>query len=83
MKAKDISGNFTIDCGETTTYAQTIGSSGTQTHGNFSGLGSGFYINDSDYTGRYKEIDVEFYGGGSPISQKTLRSDTASYNFSL
>ena len=85
MKAQDDSGNYTIDCGETTTYAQTVGTSGTQTHGNFSGLGSGFYIDDSAYTGRYKEIEVQFYSNGSLVSgsQKTLRSDTASYNFTL
>ena len=87
MKAKDSSGNYTIDCGETTTVMQTHGASGTQTHGNFSGLGTGFYINDSSYTGRYKNIEVEFYANGSstPVSgsQKTMRSDIASYNFSL
>lgn len=83
MKASDSSGNFTIDCGETTTYAQTIGTSGTQTHGNFSGLGSGFYIDDAAYTGKYKEIQVKFISSGSDISQKTLRSDIASYNFTL
>ncbi len=87
MKAKDSSGNYTIDCGETTTVMQTHGPSGTQTHGNFSGLGTGFYINDSSYTGRYKNIEVEFYANGSstPVSgsQKTMRSDIASYNFSL
>lgn len=83
MKASDASGNFTIDCGETTTYAQTIGTSGTQTHGNFSGLGSGFYIDDAAYTGKYKEIQVKFISSGSDISQKTLRSDIASYNFTL
>lgn len=85
MKAQDASGNYTIDCGETTTYAQTVGTSGTQTHGNFSGLGSGFYIDDSAYTGKYKEIEVQFYSNGNLVSgsQRTLRSDTASYSFAL
>ena len=85
MKAKDSAGNFTIDGGETTTYAQTVGTTSTQSHGHFSGLGTGFYVNDTSYTGRYKTIDVEFYTGGSAISgsQKTMRSDINSYNFSL
>ena len=87
MKAKDSAGNYTIDCGETTTSMQINGTSGTPTHGHFSGLGTGFYIDDAAYTGRYKNIDVEFYANGSSTaisgSQRTLRSDTASYNFSL
>ena len=85
MKAKDSEGNYTIDCGETSTFAQTVGSSNIQTHGHFSGLGAGFFITDSQYTGRYKTIDVEFYTGNSAISgsQRTLRSDIPSYNLSL
>ncbi len=85
MKAKDSAGNYTIDCGETTTYAQTIGNTSTQTHGHFSGLGTGYFVIDADYTERYKTIDVEFYSGGSAIagSQRALRSDTNSYNLSL
>lgn len=87
MKAKDTSGSYTIDCGETSTYMQINGSSGTQTHGNFNGLGTGFYIDDSSYTGKFKNIEVEFYANGSTSaisgSQKTLRSDIASYNFTL
>ena len=68
MKAKDSAGNYTIDCGETTTYAQTIGNTSTQTHGHFSGLGTGYFVIDADYTERYKTIDVEFYTGGSAIA---------------
>ncbi len=85
MKAKDSSGNFTIDCGETTTSAQTIGTSGTQTHGNFSGLGNGYNWTDSSYTDKYSTIDVQFFADGTlvPNITKTLRSDTASYNFIL
>ncbi len=87
MKAKDSSDNYTIDCGETTTFMETHGASGTQTHGVFNGLGTGYNIDDSSYTGKYKTIEVEFYANGSstPISgsQRTLRSDTASYSFAL
>lgn len=85
MKAKDSDGNYTIDCGETTTFAQTLGNSGTQTHGHFNGLGNGFFIRDTSYTGKYKDIEVEFYADGNMISgsQKSLRSDTATYNLAL
>ncbi len=85
MKAKDSSGNFTIDCGETTSVAQTLGTSGTQTHGNFSGLGNGYSWTDSSYTNKYSTVDVQFFVDGSliPNTTKTLRSDIASYNFIL
>lgn len=84
MKAKDASGNFTIDCGETSTYAQNVGTNGSQIHGSFSGLGSGYFITDTSYTGKYTNIEVQFYADGIAIgSPRTFRSDTASYNVSL
>lgn len=84
MKAKDAAGSFTIDCGETTTFAQTVGTSGTQTHGNFTGLGNGAFINDSTYTGKYKDIEVQFYTDGTATGTvKSLRSDAGPYNFKL
>ena len=82
MKAKDSNGNYTIDCGETTTFAQTIGTSGTQTHGNFSGLGDGYFWTDTTYTERYSTKDVQLSGGGS-TKNLTLRSDVASYTVSF
>ncbi len=78
MLAKDSSGNFTIDCGETTTYAQTIGTSGTQTHGNFSNLGNGYYWTDTTYTERYSTQEVQLSGSGF-TKNLTLRSDVPSY----
>lgn len=84
MKAKDSSGNFTIDCGETSTFAQNVGTNGTQIHGTFSGLGNGYFINDTSYTGKYTNIEVEFYANGTATgATRTFRSDTASYNVSL
>ena len=80
MMGKDASGNFTIDCGETTTSARTIGTNGSQDHGYFSGLGSGATWTDTTYTGKYATIDVKFYADGSVIGTvKTFRSDTNSY----
>ena len=83
MMAKDSSGNFSIDCGEATTVAQTIGTSQAQTHGNFT-LGSNTYWSNSTYTGRYTTIDVKFYVDGVETgSTRTLRTDTPSYNIIL
>ena len=83
MKAKNAAGNFVIDCGETTTGAQTVGTSGTQTHGNFNGLGNGFFVIDNSYTERYTTIEVKFFAeDGTQIGDtKALRSDTGTYSF--
>lgn len=84
MKAKDSSGAFTIDCGETTTVAQSIGTSGTQNHGTFSGLGNSFSWTDNSYTQKNTTIEVKFYANGTEVGDvKTLRSDVSSYNFKL
>lgn len=90
MMAKDSAGAYTIDCGETTTYAQTVGTSSNQTHGNFSNLGNGYYWTDNTYTGKYSTIDVKLFAEGSQESDgsqagvtQTLRSDTASYNITI
>ena len=84
MKAKDSTGAYTIDCGETTTVSQTTGTSSSQTHGNFSGLGNGNYWIDKTYTDKYSTIDVKFFVDGVATTvEKTLRTDTASYNVKL
>lgn len=83
MKASlDGGTTYTLDCGETTTYAQGVGTSGTLTHGNFSGLGQNVYWRDETYTGKYAELKVEISADGTSV-QKSLRSDTDSYNFQL
>ena len=83
MKAKDSEGNYTIDCGEVTTYAQTVGNSEKQTHGNFSGLGNGFFFSDSTYPEKNKLIEVQFYADGNIVGTETFRSDSNSYNIRL
>lgn len=84
MMAKDSGGNFTIDCGETSTYAQTIGTSSSQTHGHFNGLGNNAYINDTTYTDKYTTIEVKFFVDGTDTDIiKQLRSDTGNYSFNL
>ena len=84
MKAKAADGTFSIDCGETTTSAQTVGTSSAQTHGNFNNLGNGFFWLDKTYTDKYTTIDVKFFVDGVETgSVKTLRTDTASYTINL
>lgn len=87
MKAKDSEGNYTIDCGEVTTEAQALGTSGTEKHGNFSGLGTGFFFTDTSYTEKNKIIEVKFYkyenGTETEIGSATFRSDTNSYTVKL
>ena len=86
MMAKDSDGNFTINFGESTTSAQTVGTSSTQSHGNFSGLGSNCFWYDSSYTEKYSTIEVQFQVDGRPAatnSTKTLRSDMTSDSVKL
>lgn len=83
MKASlDDGTTYSFDCGETTTYAQTIGTSGQQSHGNFSGLGQNAYWRDENYTGKFAELKVEITADGNSV-QKILRSDSGAYNFKL
>ena len=65
------------NCGETTTYSQTLGTSGTEKHGVFSGLGSGCYWIDNSYTDKYAAIDVEI-SDDSTSQKMTVRSDVNS-----
>lgn len=59
MKAQiNTDGTYALDCGQVTTSAQTLGTSGQQKHGNFSGLGSGYTWTDETYTGRYTTATV-------------------------
>ena len=87
MKAKDSDGNYTIDCGEVTTTAQAVGTNGVEKHGNFSGLGTGFFFTDTSYTEKNKIIEVKFYkyenGTETEIGSATFRSDTDSYTVKL
>ncbi|MCQ2585928.1 MAG: hypothetical protein MJ185_10085 [Treponema sp.] len=85
MKAAPDGTNFVLDCGEVTTEARPLGTSGSQTHGNFSGLGQNINFYDDAYTGKYAEIKVKFFADGSEISgsEKALKSNVASYSVNL
>lgn len=76
----DGDGDYELDCGETTTYSQTIGTSAAEKHGVFSGLGSGNYWTDSTYTGRYAEVSAKIFVEGNEKLTKDIRSSTPSYN---
>lgn len=65
------------NCGETTTYSQSIGTSGTEKHGVFSGLGSGCYWIDNSYIDKYAAIGVKI-SDGSTSKEMTVRSDVNS-----
>ncbi len=85
MKAKDADGNYTIDLGETTTFAQDRGTSGNQTHGYFSNLGNGYFWIDTSYTEKYSSIEVKFFVDGTEVnsSVNVLKTDNTSYNVKL
>ena len=78
MMAADDNGGYTIDCGQTTTYARAVGTNGNQTDGYFDGLGSGRYWTDTTYTDKYSTKNVQISGGATTVT-KTLRSDMSSY----
>lgn len=81
---KSNSEEFDLDCGQVFTQSQTVGTSGTQTHGNFSGLGTNVYWQDESYTGKYVETKLKFFVNGSEIkTMENVRSDTTSINVQL
>lgn len=80
MKAKDSNGQWTIECGEATTEAQTTGTSSTQTHGHFSGLGTGIYWIDDTYTDKYATIDVKFFIGDTELTSTVNELKTNASN---
>ncbi len=83
MKRKDSEGNYTIDCGQVTTYAQAIGTGGAEKHGTFSNLGSGISWTDNSYTGKYAKAEVGIFVNGELKVEKTLRSDVGNYNVQI
>lgn len=78
---KDESGAYTIPCGQTTTRAQTIGTSSTQKHGTFSGLGTGYTWIDETYTGRFVVVDVKLYADGTEKDEIQLISGDISTRY--
>lgn len=90
MKAMDSNGEYTIDCGETSTSAQPRGSNGDQTNGSFSNLGSGNYWIDTNYTDKFSTIYIKFFvvNDGNEVevtssSLQQLRTNKDSYDVKL
>lgn len=71
------------DIGQVTTYAQAVGTSGTEKHGVFSGLGSDYFWEDNSYTGKYSEIEVEITGGAKSTSLKIRNNPPSGYTVYL
>lgn len=74
---------YTIDCGEVTTGSREIGTTGTEKHGVFSGLGSGVTWEDTKYKDKYAVTSVRIFVEGVQKKEMSVRSDTTSYNVSF
>ena len=72
---------YLLDFGVTSTTANTVGTSGVQTHGNFTNLGAGYFWKDLDYTERYSSKNVAVFVADSltPAKEMVLRSDVLNY----
>lgn len=70
------------DLGQVTTHSQAVGSTGSEKHGVFSGLGSGHYWTDSDYTGKFSTLNVKVTGSGKEKTVE-LRSDVSAVTVQL
>lgn len=82
MMKKDSAGAYSIDLGHVTTSSQALGTSGTEKHGTFSGLGNGYTWTDTEYTDKFSKIDVEIKAG-AVAKQVQLRSDDSNYTVQL
>lgn len=83
LAKKDSDGNYTVDCGQVTTFSQQVGSNGVEKHGVFSGLGDGYSWYDTTYTGKFAETDIQICANGTPVKTMNVRSDVSSYNVQL
>lgn len=77
------SAEWNIDCGETTTYAVTVGTSEKQIHGNFANLGAGIFWTDETYTGKYVDVKLQLSANGTVKDTITVRSGNAPYNVKI
>ena len=85
----DADGNFSIDCGQVYTQPQTLGTSGNEKHGTFSGLGNGSFWYDTEYTEKFAATKVKIQAPN--ISEETpgkskiieIRGDNSSITVQL
>ena len=74
--------NNIIDCGQVYTQSQVLGTSGSEKHGTFSGLGNGAFWYDTEYTEKFAPTTVEIQASGkSKIIE--IRSDVTSITVQL
>lgn len=81
--------NYTIDCGQVYTQSQVLGTSGSEKHGTFSGLGNGAFWYDTEYTDKFASTKVKIQA--PDISEETpgkskiieIRSDNSSITIQL
>ena len=83
MKSCGSGTEFTIDCGQVSTAAQTLGSSQNQKHGMFSGLGQGITWTDETYTDKFATTQIKLFAGETEKLTMEVRSNQNSYNVQL
>ena len=82
-------GRYTIDCGQVYTQSQVLGTSDSEKHGTFSGLGNGAFWYDTEYTDKFASTKVKIQA--QDISEETprkskiieIRSDVTSITVQL
>ena len=81
--------NNIIDCGQVYTQSQVLGTSDSEKHGTFSGLGNGAFWYDTEYTDKFASTKVKIQA--PDISEETpgkskiieIRSDNSSITIQL
>mgnify|MGYP003499821257 CR=1 FL=1 len=75
--------DFTIDCGQVSTSAQTLGNTQSQKHGVFSGLGQGITWTDETYTDKFATTQIKLFAGKTEKLTMEVRSNQNAYNVQL
>ena len=82
FKKIDENENYTIDCGQVYTQSQVLGTSSSEKHGTFSGLGNGAFWYDTEYTDKFASTKVKIQAPGKSEIIK-IRSDVTSITVQL
>ena len=81
--------NNIIDCGQVYTQSQVLGTTGSEKHGTFSGLGNGSFWYDTEYTDKFVSTKVKIQAldisEETPLKSKIIeiRSDVTSITVQL
>ena len=80
-------GEYTYDCGQSSTGAQTLGTSSQEKHGVFSALGQNVTFNNETYSTKYFTLPVQLkvLDDSTVLVTKNmeLRTDIDSYNVTI